>query len=290
MLALSYTAAVTAAGLNASSSVAQRLATQTPLVGRLFRLKFVLEILRKRLFLFGFVLQVAAFLAQATALKNGPLIVVEPLLTSDLIFLLLLIRWQAGIVMKSREWISVAAIIVGLSGLFYVLHPQRGTLNYSLESWMILISVMGTLIITTAVIIRQLKSQTARAILAGIAAASAYALNASLTKLVLNIFTQTGFLSIFTSWALYAFLVSGIVSIYLMINAYGSGPLAITQPIMEVFEPAIAVIIGVTIFSESFSTSKFALVVGMFCVMTLIAGIVSLASSPKINQAAAIGI
>lgn len=285
MIFITYIAAVFAAALNASSSVVQRLATHKPSADRLFSREFAASMVKSRLFISGFGLQVAGFLAQATALKNGPLIIVEPLLTCDLVFLLLLIHWKLGITVQQRDWAAVAAIIIGLTGLYVALHPEGGHLNYRLTPWLIVVSILGALVMVMGIIVRRLKNQTTRAILAGMGAAVAYALNAAFTKLSLNIFNHHGFVALMTSWPLYALIISGLTSIYLMINAYGSGPLAITQPIMEVFEPAIAVSIGITIFGDRYNTSPLSLAIGFICVLILLVGIVRLASSPKIQQA-----
>ena len=285
MLFITYAAAVVAAALNASSSVIQRLATRKPSAHRLFSREFAISIIQSRLFISGFMLQVAAFLAQAVALKNGPLIIVEPVLTCDLIFLLLIIHWKLGITIKLRDWLAVTAIILGLTGLFVALHPEGGRLNYHAAPWIILVTVLGSIVIAIDFTVRRLNNETYRALLAGIGAAGSYALNAAFTKLSLSIYNQHGFFALMTNWPVYALIISGIISIYLMVNAYGSGPLAITQPIMEIFEPAIAVSIGVIIFGDSYNTSALALGTGLLCVLVLIAGIVSLASSPKIIQA-----
>lgn len=285
MIFLTYLAAVFAAALNAASSVVQRLATNKPNAENLFSRDFAIAMLKSRLFVFGFGLQFVGFIAQAIALKYGPLIIVEPLLTSDLVFLLLLIHWRLGIVVQGRDWLSVGAIIIGLSGLYAALHPQGGHLNYQLTPWIILISIAGPLVLAMAYVVRRLENQTARAILAGMGAALAFALNAAFTKLNLSIFAQHGLEGLINNWPLYALIISGIISLYLMVNAYGSGPLAISQPIMEVFEPAVAVLIGITIFGDRYHTSAMSLCIGSLCMIVLIFGIVYLASSPKIHQA-----
>src|SRR5579864_2905550 len=103
MLLITYLATVSGAALNAGSSVAQRLATHKPDPKRLFSHRFVYEIIRSRLFVIGFSLQVAGFIAQAIALKNGPLIIVEPLITTDLVFILIIIHWRLGIHIHLRD-------------------------------------------------------------------------------------------------------------------------------------------------------------------------------------------
>jgi hypothetical protein len=290
MLAITYIAAIFAAMMNASSAVAQRLATKKPDAKRLFSSRFVYEIFKSRLFLFGLLLQTLAALAQAVALKNGGLIIVEPLLTSDLIFLLLIMHFKLNIQIKPRDWLAAVAVMVGLAGLFLAANPKGGHLRYQAYPWILLLAVVVPLIIFLIIIIRKLKSANLRAMLAGIAAATAFAMNAALVKLSFNLFDHHGLAALMASWPVYAFIVSGIISLYLMVNAYGAGPLAISQPVMEVSEPAIAITIGIMIFGDSYDSSITAIAIGMGFVVILIVGIILLGSSPRIQQAGERGI
>jgi len=290
MLFISYIGAVIAAMLNASSSVMQRLATEKPAAKKLFSNRFVYAMIKNRLFIFGFTLQVLAFLFQALALKNGPLIIVEPLMTCDLIFLLLLINLKLHIHIQFRDWLSVAAIIGGLTGLFLATNPTEGHLNYHATPWIILVSVVTPIIVVLSITIRRQSSPTLRAVLAAIGAATAFAMNAAFTKLSLNLLTKYGVVSMLTSWPIFALIISGIISLYLMLNAYGSGPLAVSQPIMEVIEPTVAVIIGILIFGDRYNSSAGTLAIGFVCALILVGGIIGLGSSPRIQAAGEQGI
>ncbi|MGH7234556.1 MAG: DMT family transporter, partial [Candidatus Saccharimonadales bacterium] len=228
--------------------------------------------------------------AQAVALKNGGLIIVEPLLTSDLIFLLLIIHFRLNIPIKPRDWLAAAAVMVGLAGIFLAANPKEGHLSYQAFPWIVLAAVAAPLVAVLAVIIRKLKSANLRALLAGIAAATSFAMNAALIKLCFNQYNQHGFSALLSSWPVYAFIVSGITSLYLMVNAYESGPLAISQPVMEVAEPAIAVTIGVMIFGDSYDSSIGAISAGLIFAILLVVGIILLGSSPRVQQAGEQGI
>ncbi len=282
MLLITFVASIIAAALNATSAIMQRLATHTPDAKRLFGHRFFYEMIKSRIYIFGFVLQTIAFLAQAVALKYGPLIIVEPLLTCDLIFLILLIHYRLHIHVKFRDWLSTAAIIIGLGGLFIATHPRGGNLNYKPLPWIIVVSILGPLIIILALAIRQISSSRIRAIMAAIAAAISFALNAAFIKLSFNLLNKFGFTILMTRWPIYALIITGIISIYLMVNAYGAGPLAISQTVIEIIEPAIAVGIGIFIFGETYSTSPISLFFGSICVIILIFGIISLATSPRL--------
>lgn len=290
MLVIVFIASIIGASLNATSSVMQRVATHVPDSKRLYGHSFFYEMVKSRLFIFGFVLQAIAFLLQAVALKYGPLTIVEPIMSLDIVFFLLLIHFKLKIHIKFADWLAVLAIIIGLSGLFLATNPSGGTLEYKLKPWIILISILGTIIVLIAISIRQIRNSKLRAFLAALAAASSFALNAAFIKLSFNLYNRYGLHILITSWPIYALIISGIFSIYLMVNAYGAGPLSISQTVIGVSEPAISVLIGVLIFSEGYSTSTTSLIFGSICSLIIIYGIISLAISPRLQLAGEKGI
>jgi len=285
MLYISYIATIIAALFNASSTVTQRLATNKPEARQLFSHRFFYEMIKNKLFIFGFCLQIAASILTVIALRFGPLIVVEPLLTIDLVFLLLLIHWRMKVWIQLRDWIALAAIIIGLVGLFLITNPRGGDLNYRPFPWLILISIMAPIVFILALVIRRVRSPKKRALLAGIAASAAYGLTASLTKLCIDLYTRHGFMYVIDRWPIYGLIVSGIVSIYLMVNMYGSGPLTISQPTVEVFDPGITVLIGIVIFGDSYNVSATSIFETVIFAIILAGGIIALGSSPRINKA-----
>jgi len=290
MLWITIVAALAAAALNAASSVLQRLATNKPDAGALFSRSFTRQTTLSRLFLLGFGLQVTAFFAQAIALANGALTVVEPLLTTDLIFLLLFIYWHTHVKAGRREWLGVVAIMLGLSGLFLAANPQGGNLRYAAFPWLVTTAAIGGTVLAIIFTVRRLPHPQLRGFLAGLAAAAIFALNAALTKLALNQWQTGSFGQMITSWPVYGLIVSGILSIYVMQNAYGAGPLAITQPTMEIFEPAISVVIGIIIFGDTVSRSPLALAGESAGIIVALGGIVALSTSKRIYEASAQGL
>ena len=104
---LAASAAVAAAILNAGSSVLQRLATGKPDAKDLFSRHFARAVTLSRLFLLGLGLEIGGFVMQAVALGNGSLVLVEPILTCDLIFLLIFMFIKAGkMVALRQQWLS----------------------------------------------------------------------------------------------------------------------------------------------------------------------------------------
>lgn len=282
---LAASAAVAAAILNAGSSVLQRLATGKPDAKDLFSRHFARAVTLSRLFLLGLGLEIGGFVMQAVALGNGSLVLVEPILTCDLIFLLIFMFIKAKIKTTWRDWLAVAAVVIGLGVSLVVAAPRGGHLRYQLLPWIITVVIVGSYTIVIGVVSRRMSSPSFRGFLVALTAASAFAMNAAFTKLAFNVLQSRGLAAVLISWPIYALIVSGITSLYLMQNSYGSGPLAITQPTIEIAEPMISVVIGMLIFGDTINHTLGALVVEVAGIVLLGVGIIALASSQNIQRA-----
>lgn len=285
MILFAFLAALAAAALNAGSAVLQRLATKKPDIKELFSAGLAAQVVTNRKFLLGIGLQILGFLAQAVALSNGPLVVVEPILTMDLVFLLIFIYFTVGVRAGLREWLAVAFICIGLSSVFVAARPRGGHLQYHPLPWIITTLAIGLLVGLCIAGVRRLQSGKQRALLGGMAASGTFALNAAFTKLALNLLHQNGFMNMITRWPVYALMVSGLVSLYLMQNAYSAGPLAYSQPALEITEPIISVAIGIVIFGDIINYAAPNLAVELAGAALLGCGIIMLASSEKIHSA-----
>ena len=90
---------------------------------------------------------------------------------------------------------------------------------------------------------------------------------------------QTRRLGTLEHWPLYALIVAAIVGSVLQQAALQAGPLSVSQPLVVVVDPAVAIVLSVWIFDERFtvSTLQRAAAAAAFCVMTI--GVVVLSRS-----------
>ena len=79
--------------------------------------------LRKRGWLIGFGLMLCMFVLQASALRFGQLSVVQPVLTGELIFLVIILVTAFHRSVGWRELVGIAAIVAGLAGFFAAASP-----------------------------------------------------------------------------------------------------------------------------------------------------------------------
>src|ERR1700683_1670264 len=82
--------------------------------------------LKKRGWLIGFGLLLGVFVLQASALRVGKLSVVQPVLTTELIFLVFILVVGFHRTIGWRELMGIAAIVAGLAGFFVSASPAAG--------------------------------------------------------------------------------------------------------------------------------------------------------------------
>ncbi|HET8690474.1 MAG TPA: DMT family transporter, partial [Candidatus Saccharimonadales bacterium] len=257
-LILTVLVAVAAAFSNGLSAVLQRVAASREAPPQLFRRRFMIKLFQSKLWLIGAGFDILGFLLQALALAVGALIVVEPTMTMDLIFIMVLLRYFYGIPIGKREWWAALAVCIGLAGLLVVAQPKGGQLEFNTLKWAALSAVVGTLIILTIAAVRRMPYGHIRAAFTGIATAANFALSAGLTKLAVQQL-QHGIPVVLTSWQLYGMIASLVVSVIMIQNTYGAGSLVVSQPTIAIGKPIFGVIIGMLMFGDSVSTAPFSL-------------------------------
>src|SRR5258708_14039574 len=69
---------------------------------------------------------ILSFLPQASALHVGRLSEVQPILTTELVFLAAILAIWFRFPIGRREWIGAIAVAAGLSGFLYFAQPEYG--------------------------------------------------------------------------------------------------------------------------------------------------------------------
>ena len=121
-----YVLALAASLVNALTSVLQRLGVQNAPADAALRLSLLTHALRRGVWLLGFALMIVSFVVQAVALHIGRLSEVQPILTTELVFLAAILAIWFRFRIGRREWLGAIAVAGGLSGFLYFAHPQYG--------------------------------------------------------------------------------------------------------------------------------------------------------------------
>jgi hypothetical protein len=225
---------------------------------------------RQPLWLFGWVAAAAGFAFQAVALHSGQLSIVQPLLVTELVFVLVVRRFWVHQHIAKMAWTAALITCAALAVFLTVAQPHGGLLQPDAADWLSALAVFGGAVAVFAVTARW-GSPIRRAALYATAASITWALMAAFIKATTDVLTTSGPLGTLAHWPLYALIASGVIGSVLQQAALQTGPLSVSQPLIVVVDPAVAIVLSVWIFDERFTVGLAQkLIAGVaFCVMAL---------------------
>lgn len=145
-----------------------------------------------------------------------------------------------------------------------------------------MLPAVGAVAIGAAVTGRAL-DDTVGASMFAFAAATTLGAEAALLQSTTKVF-RSGVVNGFTSWPPYGMAVSSIAGLLLVQSAYQAGPLAASLPVLDTFEPTVAVLIGITVFGGHVRTGALPVAGTAIGIVTLVIGIFALDTSPVVHK------
>jgi hypothetical protein len=225
-------------------------------------------LIRQPLWLLGWAAAVGGFAFQAVALHSGQLSIVQPLLVTELVFALLLRRFWVRQHIAKTAWTAALVTCAALAVFLTAAQPHGGHLQPDAGDWVFSVAVFGGIVVVLAVMARW-GSPMRRAALYAIAASITWALMAAFLKAATDVLTASGPVDMLAHWPIYALLATGVVGSVLQQAALQVGPLSVSQPLIVVVDPAVAIVLSAWIFDERFTVSVGQKIVAgvAFCVM-----------------------
>jgi drug/metabolite transporter (DMT)-like permease len=259
----------------------QRAAMEVPLEYAA-RPGLLVRLFRRPLWMLGLVADVAGFGLQAAALHRGSLVVVQPLITTSLLFTLIFAAIWYHESISFSEWMSVLLVLVGLSVFLVVASPNEtsSSLDVSGATWVLCAAVV-VLVMIAAVLGGLRAAGPARAALFGLAAGVADAFMAVLAKAFAGSF-DNGVASVFRSWTPYALIVGGAVSLLLISTAYQAGHATVSLPIITVTDPLVGSLIGISVFGEHLMVGGYHGPLVVLALATMTTGLVTLSRDHRL--------
>jgi hypothetical protein len=118
-----------------------------------------------------------------------------------------------------------------------------------------------------------------RATLTGLGAGLVFGIQDALTRQTLEILQRYPFTHLFTFWPPYCLVGAGIVGLWLMQNAFSSGPLHASLPTIAAGEPVAGIVLGIVVFGDRIQISAGQLAMEAGGIAALIVGVVMVARS-----------
>ena len=279
--------ALLTAASNATASVLQRKAAGQVPASHSMHISLLADLIRRRVWLAGIGMVIAAALFQAAALATGPIALVQPIFIIELPVTLLLATLANHDLHALRRlpWRSIFLTTAALGAGLAIAAPSGATDRAQNSSWVV--ALIATACFEAVLIILAVGTRgEPRAALLGLAAAAGYALTAALMKNAMADLDNSP-RQFLTSWHLYATAVAGVGALFLLQNALQAGSLVASQPMLTVGDALISISYGVTLYSEEIRAGWW-LLPELAALALIIIGCVQIAKSPLAAETTAL--
>ena len=276
--------ALLAALANAVNEATQHVAS-TAAPSRTSGWHLVVYLFRNPLWLLGWVALIAAFVFQALALSHGQISVVQPLLATELVFMLLLRLVWIHQSIRPVTWAAATLTCVGLAVFIAAGQPGGGEPTPTGGHWF----AAGLACCAAAAVLAVLArwgSPSLRAAMYGSSSAVMWALVATFIKATTDTLTQFGVAGMFAHWPVYALAAGSVAALFLMQAALHVGPLRAAQPFLVIIDPIVSIALSVWLFAEHFTADGAVLAIAAIGFAVMCAGVVLLTqTAPATMQA-----
>jgi len=238
------------------------------------------HVLHRPIWYVGFAAMIGSFFLQAAALGFGTLSTVQPIMVTELVFLVVILRVWFGAPLGWREATGTVLTVAGLAGFLAMSNAGGGTTIPSKGGWIVVIGTCcGAILI--CLLCTRTGSRPWRSAWFGAAAAISFALAASFTKTTTILFSG-GFWQIFEHWEPYGIIVAGLAGLVLTQDAFHAGPITASQATLTIVDPIVSIVIGVGLFDDELRGGIGALAFDAGALLVMCVGLFILSQSPLI--------
>lgn len=244
----------------------------------------LMRVARQPVWLAGVAAEIGGFVLQVIALRHGSLVVVQPLLTTSLLFTLALVGAWTRQGVTASEWAALFAVVAGLALFMFVASPsERSSGSADPTDWIITgLSIGAAIVVLVWFGLRAADRPRAAAL--GLAAGLSDAFMAVMTKAFAHV-TDHGLWSVLTSWAPYALCAAGLTAMLLTQTAYQTGLPKVSLPIITVADPLVSCGIGVALFGEALRFAGARVPFILIAIAAMATGLIVLSRSSVTNEA-----
>jgi drug/metabolite transporter (DMT)-like permease len=278
--------ALAAALCNALATIFERIGVETAPADAAMRWKLMAHVLRQPMWWLGLLSMVGAFLFQVAALADGGLTLVQPLLVTELLFLVVILRFWFGRPLGWREAVGVLLTVAGLATFLGVSNQGGGDSIPNAVGWLLMmVATVGAIVL--CITLARFGSRPWRSAWYGAASAVSFAVCAAFMKATTVLLSRGGFVALFEHFEPYAIAGAGLAGLFFAQNAFHAGPITASQASLVIVDPIASIVIGVGLFGDNLRGGIGALAVDALALALMSIGLVVLCHSPLIVNTSA---
>ena len=208
-----------------------------------------LRLLRDRRWWLGSIVAAVGFGLQAAALGFGSVLLVQALLVTSLLFALPINARLSHRRVTRWEWTWAALLAAAVAVIVTVGNPTEGHSRASLETWTVVIAVLGPALVLCVVGAR-IWSGPVSAVLLALVSGALWGVFAVLTKGVVDRLDD-GLWALLRTPELYVWVLVGVAGTAWQQSSFRAGALTASLPTMTVAEPVVGSVLGIVVLGET---------------------------------------
>ena len=233
----------------------------------------IMFLVSQPLWLLGAAIGFGSLLLHALALRLGALAVVQPVMVSAIV---LAVPVRAGLsrrLPRLEEMRAVSLTAGGLAVFLLTAHPAPSRSRPEAGRLLVVVLAAVAVSVVTARLGSRCRDRVPQALFLGAAAGLLFGLTAALLKTVVQEVSDSGLVSLLTSWPLGALICVGVLGTALNQRAYRIAALSVSMPMLSVVEVLLALALGAALFGETPAHDPLALIVQALALACMVTGL-----------------
>jgi drug/metabolite transporter (DMT)-like permease len=259
----------------------QRVAATAPL-SEVLHFRLLYDLMHRPLWWAGIGAMVVGQLLSGYALRMATVALVEPLLSTSLLFALVFSSMLSRIHIRWTE-IAGAVLLSAALGVFIYIGNPHGSKRPRPDDLMIVVAILALLAtVGLLVTVAKRKPLVKESVLLAAGAGVLYGLQDASTRGALVAFNHHGLVRMFFSPWVYIVLAAAIIGILLAQSAFKTARLDYSLPPIAAIEPVVGIVLGVTLLGDDISVTPLGLAMESLCLVAMIAGVALIARSANL--------
>lgn len=275
-----YPVGVVAALCLAVGYVLQQRAAATVPLAEVLHWRLLLDLLRRRVWLIGIAFNVVGQVLAAWALALAGLAVVEPLLSTNLLFAFAVAARLGRHRVRRPEIIGAVLVSAALGGFLVAANPQRRPAPSSPLLLVVAALAVTSAVVALLVLVGKRRGGRTEAVLLSIAAGLLLGLQDAATRqALLGDWTH----AFHSPWSIVV-LATAVLSLLLLQSAFRVGELPWSLPPLVAAEPVAGIALGVSVLGDRVDGDALSIVWQSLCLAGMVLGVVLVARSQAITS------
>jgi drug/metabolite transporter (DMT)-like permease len=262
--------------------VLQQRAASTAPISELLQFRLLLDLMHRPLWWAGIGAMVVGELLAGLALQLATVAVVEPLLSTNLLFAL---GFAAALSRVRVHWteVSGAVLLSAALGVFIAVGNPHSSPSPDPNNAVITIAVCAVIgAVAILVTLGKTRALVGESILLATGAGVLYGLQDASTRAALVIADHHGIAAMFVDPWIYIVIGAAVIGILLSQSAFKAARLDYSLPPIAAAEPVVGILLGVTLLGDVVSVSILGLAVESVCLVAMVAGVVLIGRSSNL--------